>query len=73
MTLMRAVAAMRFAAAVPGVTSDQVLASPFVLLASDAAAAAAELRRRREEFRGDTSQAHELISDPIKWIMKPRA
>jgi probable F420-dependent oxidoreductase len=61
--------AARFAAAVPDLTPDQVLASPFVLLASDAAAAAAELRRRREEYGFDSVTTHQPSMEALGQVI----
>jgi hypothetical protein len=43
----------------PGVTVDQVLDTPFVLLAPDAAQGAEELRRRQELYGFDGVTTHQ--------------
>ncbi len=55
----RAEAAGEFAAAVPGLTVEQILDSPFVLYAEDAAQAAGELRRRHELYGFDSVTTHQ--------------
>jgi probable F420-dependent oxidoreductase len=51
--------AAEMAAAVPWLTVDEVLASPFVLYAADPAAAARELARRREMYGFDSVTTHQ--------------
>jgi hypothetical protein len=51
--------AAEMAAAVPGVTAEQILDSPFVLYAEDAAEAANELRRRHERYGFDSVTTHQ--------------
>ncbi len=52
-------AAAEISRALPGLTADEVLDCPFLLLAADAAAAAAELRRRHHVFGFDQILTHE--------------
>jgi probable F420-dependent oxidoreductase len=54
-----ATSAAEMAAAVPWLTADEILASPFVLYAADAAAAADELARRREMYGFDSVTTHQ--------------
>jgi probable F420-dependent oxidoreductase len=56
-------AAASLASTVPGLTVDQVLASPFVLLADSAPAAAAELHRRQDTFGIHSWTTHEANLD----------
>jgi probable F420-dependent oxidoreductase len=51
--------AAEMAAAVPWLTADELLASPFVLYAADAAEAAGELARRREVYGFDSVTTHQ--------------
>jgi probable F420-dependent oxidoreductase len=51
--------AAEIAAAVPGLTVEQVLDSPFVLYAEDAAGAAEELCRRHERYGFDSITTHQ--------------
>jgi probable F420-dependent oxidoreductase len=52
-------AAAELTARVPGLTVEQLLDSPFVLLAQDAAQAADELRRRRAVYGFDSVTTHQ--------------
>lgn len=52
-------AAAEVAASAPGLTPEQLLDSPFVLLAPDAGRAADELRRRREVYGFDSVTTHQ--------------
>ena len=56
-------AAASLASKVPGLTVDQVLASPFALLADSAPAAAAELHRRQDAFGINSWTTHEANLD----------
>jgi hypothetical protein len=52
-------AAAQIVASAPGVTAQQVLDTPFALLAPDADRAAAELRRRCETYGFDSVTTHQ--------------
>jgi len=54
-----ATSAAEMAAAVPWLTADEILASPFVLYAADAEEAAGELARRREIYGFDSVTTHQ--------------
>lgn len=49
----------------PGLTVEQLLDSPFVLLAGDAARAAAELRRRRDLYGVDSVTTHQASMEAL--------
>jgi alkanesulfonate monooxygenase SsuD/methylene tetrahydromethanopterin reductase-like flavin-dependent oxidoreductase (luciferase family) len=57
--------AARIAADAPGLTVQQLLDSPFVLLAADAGAAAAELRRRQERYGFTSVTTHQPYLEPL--------
>ena len=52
-------AAARIAASAPGLTVEQLLDTPFVLLAQDADQAAIELRRRQQTYGFDSVTTHQ--------------
>lgn len=58
-------AAAAFAMATPGLTVDDALASPFVLLADSPLAAAEQLRHRQERFGIDSWTTHEHNLEPF--------
>lgn len=62
-------AAAEIAGAVPGLSVDQILDTPFVLLAPDADHAAEELRRRRVRYGFDSVTTHEPNMEALGRVM----
>jgi probable F420-dependent oxidoreductase len=62
-------AAAEIAGAVPGLSVDQILDTPFVLLAPDADHAAEELRRRRVRYGFDSVTTHEPNMETLGRVM----
>jgi len=62
-------AAAEMAAAVPVLTAEQILDSPFVLYARDAQAAAEELRRRHERYGFDSVTTHQPSMEPLGQVI----
>lgn len=61
--------ARQWAAEGPGTTAEQVLDSPFVLLADDAAHAAAELRHRQDLYGFDLVTTHQPSLEPLGQVI----
>jgi hypothetical protein len=62
-------AAAEMAAAVPRLSIEEILDSPFVLYAEDARQAAAELRRRREVYGFDSVTVHQPSMEALGQVI----
>ena len=62
-------AAAEMAAAVPGLSVEQVLDSPFVLYARDEQEAADELRRRHERYGFDSVTTHQPSMEALGQVI----
>ena len=65
-----AASAARIAKEAPGLTAEQLLDSPFVLLAGDARAAAEELRRRQERYGFTSVTTHQPYLEPLGEVIR---
>jgi hypothetical protein len=57
--------ATEMAAGFPFITAEQILDTPFVLLAQDAGQAADELRRRQQVYGFDSVTTHQPSLEPL--------